>query len=116
MIREDKPMKPKPSGISTPTYNFILKDISQIYETAQSDGTKDWNKASLYSNWKIGERIVEVEQGREERAAYGDKVLKQLSKDLNRKFGKGFSDIAWLMVSDRAMGGLAIHAKVLSVV
>jgi endonuclease YncB( thermonuclease family) len=85
-------MKPKPSGISTPTYNSILKDISQIYEMAQSDGTKNWNKASLYSNWKIGERIVEVEQGREERAAYGDKVLKQLSKDLNRKFGKGFSE------------------------
>jgi len=82
----------KPSGISTPTYNSILKDISQIYETAQSDGTKDWNKANLYSNWKIGERIIQVEQGREERAAYGDKVLKQLSKDLNRKFGKGFSD------------------------
>jgi endonuclease YncB( thermonuclease family) len=85
-------MKSKPSGISTPTYNSILKDISQIYETAQIDGTRDWNKASLYSNWKIGERIVEVEQGQKERAAYGDKVLKQLSKDLNRKFGKGFSD------------------------
>lgn len=85
-------MKSKPSGISTPTYNSILKDISQIYETAQSNGTQDWNKASLYSNWKIGERIVEVEQGKQERAAYGDKVLKQLSKDLNRKFGKGFSD------------------------
>ena len=88
---KDNPMNSKLSGISTPTYNSILKEISQIYETAQSDGTKDWNKVNLYSNWKIGERIVEVEQGRQERAAYGDKVLKQLSKDLN---------IAWRLVSE----------------
>ena len=86
-------MKPKkPTGISTPTYNSILKDISQIYENAQSEGDGNWNKTTLFAHWKIGERIIEVEQGQKERAAYGDMVLKQLSKDLNRKFGKGFSD------------------------
>ena len=85
-------MNTKPTGISTPTYNSILKEISLIYENAQSEGDGNWNKTTLFAHWKIGERIVEVEQGQKERAAYGDMVLKQLSKDLNRKFGKGFSD------------------------
>ena len=85
-------MNSKPTGISTPTYNSILKDISLIYENAQSEGDGNWNKTNLFAHWKIGERIIEVEQGQKERAAYGDMVLKQLSKDLNRKFGKGFSD------------------------
>jgi hypothetical protein len=85
-------MTTKPNGISTPTYNSILKDISLIYENAQTEGDGNWNKTNLFAHWKIGERIIEVEQGQKERAAYGDMVLKQLSKDLNRKFGKGFSD------------------------
>jgi endonuclease YncB( thermonuclease family) len=85
-------MTTNPTGISTPTYKSILKDISLIYENAQSEGDGNWNKTTLFAHWKIGERIIEVEQGQKERAAYGDMVLKQLSKDLNRKFGKGFSD------------------------
>ncbi len=85
-------MQRNSDGISTPTYNSILKDISQIYENAQIEGDGNWNKTNLFAHWKIGERIVEVEQDKQERAAYGDMVLKQLSKDLNRKFGKGFSD------------------------
>jgi len=83
---------PKPTGISTLTYKAILKDISLIYENAQTESDGNWNKTTLFAHWKIGERIIEVEQGQKERAAYGDMVLKQLSKDLNRKFGKGFSD------------------------
>ncbi len=84
--------KKEPVGISPTTYHSLLKDISQIYEVALSDGNENWNKAALYSNWKIGERIVKIEQGNKERAAYGDRILKDLSRDLNKKFGKGFSD------------------------
>jgi len=82
----------EPTGISPTTYHSLLKDISQIYEVALSDGNENWNKAALYSNWRIGERIVKIEQGNKERAAYGDRILKELSRDLNKKFGKGFSD------------------------
>jgi len=85
-------MNQQPTGISPTTYHTLLKDISQIYEVALSDGNENWNKSTLYSNWKIGERIVKIEQGNKERAAYGDRILIQLSKDLNQKYGKGFSD------------------------
>jgi hypothetical protein len=41
--------------------------------------------------WLIGKRIVEQEQHGEERAVYGEGVLKELSKALTTEFGKGFS-------------------------
>ncbi len=84
--------KSESTGISSTTYHSLLRDISQIYEVALSDGNENWNKVTLYSNWKIGERIVKIEQGNKERASYGDRILKELSRDLNKKFGKGFSE------------------------
>ncbi|WP_061298619.1 DUF1016 N-terminal domain-containing protein [Leptospira borgpetersenii] len=80
------------SGLSQKSYRSLLTDISRIYESFQSDANSDWNKISLLSYWKIGQRIVEVEQGNQEKASYGDRILIQLSKDLNQRFGKGFSD------------------------
>ena len=85
-------MKKESDGISANQYNDIFKDISKIYEQSLSEGNEDWNAAILTSNWKIGEKIIEVTQEKKSRAAYGNKVLQQLSKDLNRKYQKGFSE------------------------
>src|SRR5262249_35518277 len=41
--------------------------------------------------WEIGRRIVEFVQQGEARAGYGEKILKRLSRDLTRKFGRGFA-------------------------
>ena len=82
----------KSSPIYPAEYKSVFKDISKIYEDAQESGNENWNQTSLYSNWKIGERIDEVEQAHRDRGNYGDSLLKQLSDDLNRRFGKGFSD------------------------
>jgi len=41
--------------------------------------------------WLIGKRIVDQEQHGEERAVYGEGILKELSKALTAEFGKGFS-------------------------
>lgn len=71
-------------------YNTLIMEISKLHDTAQSQGTKNWNNALITSNWKIGEQIVKVEQGNNNRASYGDQILKQLSKDLNRRYRKGF--------------------------
>jgi len=40
--------------------------------------------------WEIGRHIVEFEQGGENRAAYGKKLLSSLAENLTREFGKGF--------------------------
>ena len=73
------------------TYESLIEEISQIYETALADGDADWNQSVLVSNWKIGERIVEVEQNKVFRAKYGEKIIQTLAQDLNRKLGSGFS-------------------------
>jgi len=41
--------------------------------------------------WLIGRRIVEEEQQGERKARYGARLLENLSKELGRDFGKGFS-------------------------
>jgi predicted nuclease of restriction endonuclease-like (RecB) superfamily len=43
------------------------------------------------SYWEIGRRIVEFEQGGEERAAYGEALIQRLALDLTGRFGRGFS-------------------------
>ena len=42
--------------------------------------------------WQIGERIVREEQGGQERAGYGERLLAQLGKTLSREFGRGFAE------------------------
>jgi len=41
--------------------------------------------------WEIGRRIVELEQGGEERAEYGKEMVKRLAVDLTGRFGRGFA-------------------------
>ena len=45
----------------------------------------------LTAYWLIGQRIVEEEQQGESRAAYGKALMKSLSEELQKEFGKGFS-------------------------
>jgi hypothetical protein len=39
------------------------------------------------SYWEIGRRIVEFEQGGQERAAYGEALMLRLADDLSAAFG-----------------------------
>ena len=69
----------------------LTKDIVQILNSARQNSYKAVNTAMLEAYWHIGKRIVEEEQSGNIRAAYGEGVIKQLSKDLGREIGKGFS-------------------------
>ena len=64
-------------------YAELLADIGRIYENAQ--------QVLVEAYWKIGRRVVEVEQGGAARAEYGDRLLARLSKDLSARYGEGFS-------------------------
>lgn len=50
-------------------FKTLIMEISKIYETALNDGSENWNRSLLTSNWKIGERIGKVEQGNNIRAS-----------------------------------------------
>ncbi len=64
-------------------YRRLVEDISAIYEGLA--------RKLVEAYWRIGRRIVEVEQDGAVRAGYGAGLLKELSGELSEKFGKGFS-------------------------
>jgi len=49
------------------------------------------NSVLVYTYFQIGKMIVEDEQSGLERASYAKQTLKNLSKSLNREYGKGYS-------------------------
>ena len=49
------------------------------------------NNILVQTYWEIGKIIIEDEQENSERAEYGKKLLKELSKKLTNEYGKGFS-------------------------
>lgn len=77
-------------NIDNPKYSELLNNIGQTIEHARENAIKAVNTELVKANWEIGRHIVEYEQGGEERAEYGSKLLTNLSRDLRQKFGKGF--------------------------
>ncbi|WP_316845920.1 YhcG family protein [Pedobacter psychrodurus] len=70
--------------------NYI-EEIRGILSAARQNAYTAVNAAMVEAYWLIGKRIVEQEQHGEERAIYGEGILKELSKALTTEFGKGFS-------------------------
>ena len=71
-------------------YAGIHGDIVALLEAARRSAARSVNALMTASYWEIGRRIVEFEQGGQERAAYGKALLKRLSADLSAQFGRGF--------------------------
>ena len=72
-------------------YNKLVSSISKILSEAKNSIATTVNTTMVVTNWHIGQYIVEYEQGGKERAEYGTQLLKHLSEDLTKKFGRGFS-------------------------
>jgi len=72
-------------------YHKLLETISNIYFDSHKQAHLAVNKIRVHAYWEIGRHIVKVEQANKLRAAYGEHLLKDLSKDLSEKFGNGFS-------------------------
>jgi hypothetical protein len=75
-------MTPMKKGL-TKTYSSLLAEISTAYESARRVVVKTY--------WEIGRLIVENEEASPDRAVYGMKILRRISRDLTGKYGKGFS-------------------------
>ena len=71
--------------------NNLLKDAKTIIEQAQQEAFHSVNRSLIRRNWLLGKRIdEEILQG-EERAEYGNEVIKSLSLKLTGIYGKGFN-------------------------
>lgn len=74
----------------TPNNSMVL-EIRELLENARKNVAQQVNAQLLTTYWNIGRIIVEYEQQNQIRADYGKQTLRELSKELTREFGKGFS-------------------------
>lgn len=69
----------------------VIQEIKDLLDTARSNVARQVNNELLNTYWNIGRIICEYEQSVPDRADYGKQTLKDLSKELTKEFGKGFS-------------------------
>ena len=85
---EKKLLVVAPEGADIET--LCNSSISLIKQARQSV-VRSINKAEAVTNFIIGAWIVEVQQGGEKRAKYGEQVVSRLSEALSTEFGRGYS-------------------------
>jgi len=68
----------------------VVKDVCSIINSAKDYAYQSINIALVERNWLIGYRIAEEELKGNNRADYGLEVIKTLSKELTKEYGKGF--------------------------
>ena len=68
----------------------LLKDSCVIIEQARQSAYQVVNETLIKRNWLLGMRI-QHEVLKEQRAEYGEQVIKKLSQDLTLRYGKGFT-------------------------
>ena len=68
----------------------VLEDVCSIIESARDYAYKSVNIALVERNWLIGYRIAEEELEGNDRADYGLEIIKKLSKELTKQYGKGY--------------------------
>ncbi len=74
-------------------HKSLFHQVAILLKNAQQQVLRALNSTMVYTYFEIGRMIVEEEQNGKERAEYGKQVLKGLSDQLTKEFGKGFSVI-----------------------
>ena len=88
----DKPRKTENTDIMSvyQKSDNILTDVQNIIETSQRQAYHAVDIILSQRNRLIGFRIAEEEMDGSDRAEYGTNIIKQLSKELTAKYGKGY--------------------------
>jgi predicted nuclease of restriction endonuclease-like (RecB) superfamily len=72
-------------------YENIRSGIVELLKAARSAAARNVNSVMTATYWEIGRRIVESEmRGRRRAEYYGERLVKRLSVDLTKQFGRGF--------------------------
>jgi predicted nuclease of restriction endonuclease-like (RecB) superfamily len=69
-----------------------VSEIIGILEESQKNVLRNINHVMTNTYYLIGHRIVEEQQRGKKRADYGEKLIKELSIELQKQFGRGFSE------------------------
>ena len=69
----------------------LFQQVIDLLQNAREQVLRTVNSTMTCTYFEIGRMIVEEEQNGKERAEYGKQILKGLSVQLTKEFGKGFS-------------------------
>ena len=69
----------------------IIEDIKEVIVSSRQKVAYEVNNTMLLAYWNVGKIIVENEQNGNIKAEYGKQVIKELSKELRKILGSGFS-------------------------
>lgn len=69
----------------------IIEDIKEVIVSSRQKVAYEVNNTMLLAYWNVGKIIVENEQNGNIKAEYGKQVMKELSKELRKILGSGFS-------------------------
>ena len=68
----------------------LLAALRELIQQGRQRALRAVDMVQVQTCWEVGRHIVEFEQGGENRAAYGKKLLPSLANALTQDFGKGF--------------------------
>jgi len=74
-------------------YHSVISGVVELLDAARRASARVVNTLMTATYWEIGRRIVEQEQAGEKRAGYGEELIEGLSRDLSKKYGRGFGVI-----------------------
>ena len=74
-----------------PMTRDCVSDIRNIIVAARRSVVRHVNTTMTLAYWLIGRRIV-VEEQQGKRAAYGERLLERISRELGAEFGNGFGE------------------------
>lgn len=70
---------------------ILFQQVVELLQNARQQVLRTVNSTMVCTYFEIGRMIVEEEQSGKDRAEYGKQILKGLSEQLTKEFGKGFS-------------------------
>jgi predicted nuclease of restriction endonuclease-like (RecB) superfamily len=79
-------------------HDALLAEVRHLLQAARHAAARQVNALLVHTNYEIGRRIVEHEQGGSVRAEYGRELVRTLAQHLTEEFGRGYSaDNLWAM-------------------
>jgi len=73
-------------------YEELLSGVVELLEAGRHQAARAVHSVLTTSYWLVGKRLVEHEQKGESRAPYGAELVERLSRDLQKRLGRGFSE------------------------
>lgn len=87
-----KPVRHEARDESDAALTPLLGALRGLIADARSRALRAVDVIQVHTCWQVGRHIVEFEQGGQDRAAYGQRLLPLLAARLTTEFGRGFDE------------------------